>query len=268
MTNRFSALCVFLLAVIAILAVCSGCRKASVEQQTRRIETALLAGEPPHFVRAASAAPETQPWFADLQIVLDEKPKDEKELEVLLEQHKPAAKNAIAALLQDIKTAVDGQRREQDKWSLLSMSCGKPRRSHELQFSADVVLTTLYVRRPAISFNNVPLDLSIAKLCRECGIHDSQPRGYNPRIYWSRLNVSAFEAIEAILNAHGYTRRFSEISQQIALKLNDFASREEFVKAAAQAALDAGKLINQARPALIVTAKERQPETPPAPAKR
>jgi hypothetical protein len=246
------------LVMCSALLFAAGCRTAAVERHTGRVETAISAGEPPSLVRAPGAE---DPWYRSLQVVLDEKPKDDKELESLVEQGKPAAKSATLEVLQEIQKAIDAQRKPSDKWSVLSMTCGKTRRGSELQFNADVVITNLYARRPTISFNNVPLDLCVAKLCRECGIQDSQPKGYNPRIYWSKLNVSAIEALEAILGSHGFERRFSDVNHHVTLRVQDYPTRAGFVEAASNAILEKGKLLNQARPALLVVPTERSSES-------
>ncbi|MFH0938436.1 MAG: hypothetical protein V1899_04040 [Planctomycetota bacterium] len=241
-----------------LLCALIGCRSAVVEKHSRNLETTVTFTEPSYIIQVA--ATDTAPWYRELQIVLNQKPKDENELASLIKEHKPKARTAVLALLQEIKIGVEARRKPADKWSLYTLTCGRARRTTEISFTAEVVLTLLYVRRPVISFNNLPLDLCIAKLSRESGMQDSQPRAYNPRIYWSKENVSAVEAINAVLAANGFERRYTDTYHRITLRAQDFDNRTAFVEASAAMIVEKGRLLNQSRPAIIVTSKEKTSE--------
>ena len=260
-------------AALAILgAVCllflSGCRKAAVERHSERVDTAIVVNEPAYLVKPKVV--DNPPWHRELQVVLDQRPENEKEVEALLADHNPAIARAATILLEDIQTAVNAKRQPQDKWSVLSLSCGRTRKTTDIQIGVDVGLTKLYARRPVISFNNMPLDICIAKLSRDSGLQESQQRNFNPRIYWSKTNVSAYEAMEAILTAHGYERKYTDTHYKLALRAQDHASREALIDAVVQAVTEKGKALNAARAGIVVTPKEKEEPAapPPAPAEK
>lgn len=238
------------------LAVTSGCRKAAVERHNERVTPAISAGEPAYMVRPANPSP-NQPWYRELQVVLDAKPENDAELEQAIAAQKKTIQKNCTVLLEEVRGAVETRRKPRDKWSVLGMTCGRQRKGSDVTFTADIGLTKLFARRPVISFNNVPLDMSVSKLARETGILESQPRGYNPRIYWQKTNVSAYEALEEILATHGFDRKFADTHAKLSLRIQDYQTRAAFVEAAAQAVVERGDLLQKARAALVVTPREK-----------
>jgi hypothetical protein len=188
---------------------------------------------------------------------LDSKPTSEKELDLLVAEKKPAVSDALMTLLEDIRNTIESKHQNNDKWSLYSLNGGRPRRGSDIQFTGDICLTKLFSPRPVIAFNNIPLDIGIAKLSRETGIQDSIPRNYNPRVYWSKTNVSVYEAIHEILKQHGYVHRFTDTSYRVTLRFQDFKTKEAFMDAAVNGLLEKAKALNVARPALVVTPLEK-----------
>ncbi|HYF48178.1 MAG TPA: hypothetical protein VEJ63_02155 [Planctomycetota bacterium] len=236
-----------------------GCRKAAVERHAPGVEPVLSTGEPAYIIRTQPPKA-SEPWYRPYQAVLDKKPETDQELDQLVAEKKPGLKEPAQSLMTEVRRAVEAQRKENDRWSIIAMTLGRPRKGPDVQFTADVGLTKLFARRPVIAFNNVPLDLGIAKLARETGIQDSIPRNYNPRVYWTKNNVSAYEAIDEILKQHGYARRFTDTIYRVSLRLQDYKSKEEFVEAAVETMLARGKDLNAARPALVVTPVEKSEE--------
>jgi hypothetical protein len=239
-----------------VLALLSGCRTADVQRHTEQVQPTVTAGEPAYIIHSQPG--KTEPWYRELQVVIDHKPESEKETESIVAEHKAEISDASVALLEEVRKAVDEKRKPTDKWSLISMTCGRPKKGPEIQFNTDVALTKLYARRPVIAFNNVPLDICIAKLSRETGMQDAQPRNYNPRIFWSKTNVTAFEAIDDILKQNGFEKRISDAFHRVTLRLQDYKTRGEFVEAAVENIINKGKALNEARPAIVVTPKEKQ----------
>jgi hypothetical protein len=246
--------------------VISGCRKAAVERLDTglggtTVQTGLVAGEPAYLLRPANQT--TEPWYRPMQIVLDKKAADQKELdEQLSAAHAPIAAE-MKKLIAEVDQAVQNRRKPNDRWSVLLLSCGRAKKVSDILFNADVGLTKLYAKRPVIAFNEMPLDLCIAKLSRESGIHDSQPRGFNPRVFWSKTNVSAIEAYEGVLSAHGFEHKFTDVGYKVSLRLQDYETRREFIDAAVEAIMVKGKALNEARPAITVTPRETPaPEAP------
>lgn len=253
-----------------LAAALSACRKAAVEPYHATVQTTLVAGEPAYLLRPAKE--DATPWYRELQVVFDSRPADEKELEALIADRKPVAAQAAQGLLQEVQGAVQGRRVAADKWSVLTLSLGRsgravtPRSASETILSAEVALTKLYARRPAITLDSLPLELCVAKLAREAGILHAQPRGYNPLVTWGKTDVSAKEALDEILPAHGFEHRLTDTRHKLGLTLKDFASRAEFVKAAADAIVTAGEALNKGHPLITVSLKEQEPAPePPAP---
>jgi len=243
----------------------TGCRKADVDRFDPAVTTYINVTEPAVFVRPQN---DTAPWYRELQVVLDQKATDEKELAAKIEEKKPGVTEASTRLLVELDRAVQSRRNPADKWSALTLTLGKGKKAGDVQLNADVGLTGLYAKRPAIAFNELPLELCVAKLARESGIQHSQPRGYNPTVNWSKTDVSAADAYEAVLNTHGFDHKFTETFHRVSLRLQDFASRQEMLDAAIEAIAAKGKMLNSSRAAVAVSPRDKaaQPTEVPAPA--
>ena len=243
--------------------IVSGCRKAAVDKPDEnlggQVQTNVVIGEPAYLLRPQNQAEE--PWYRSFQVVLEKKAADEKELEEMVNAGKAPVLAETRKLLEELNDELQDRRKANDKWAVLTVTCGRGKKVNEIYINADVGLTKLYARRPVIAFNEMPLDLCVAKLSRESGIHDSQPRGYNPRVFWSKTNVSAIEAYDGVLKAHGFEYKFSDVGSKLSLRLQDFESRQAFIDGAIEAILAKGKALNSARPAIIVSPREA-----PAPA--
>jgi len=272
-----------------------GCRKAAVEPYQAALQTRVLINDPAYVLRPAN---ETQaPWHRGLQVVFDSRPEDEKEMNAIIADRKPVASQAEKKLLDQIQDAVQARRKPRDKWSLLTLSIGRARKAQDIVVSAEVVQTRLYAKRPAIAFDNLPLELCVGKLAREADLLYDMPRGHNPFIDWSKTDVSVYEALEELLPAHGYEPRFKNAIYRINLRIEDqpvskeakgkppdparknvdellplFPTRADFVRAAADAILEKGNAINLSPAAVKVLTKEASPPPPetkdktPAPA--
>lgn len=258
------------LALSGALLFSSGCRRAAVERFNPSVETRVASAEPAVFVRPQTNSGEKDPWYRELQIVLDQPAASEQDLAAKLDEQKPRVNEAMKKLLNEVNAAVQSRKSAADKWSVLAISCGKTRKVSDLQLNADIGLTRLYAKRPVIAFNDLPIELCVAKLARESGIHESQPRGYNPPVNWSQTGVSVLEAFETVLAAHGFEHKLSDTLYKAAVRVQDFASRQEFIEGATESILAKGKALNSARPAIAVALKEKPAPPPPAaePSKR
>ena len=232
-----------------------GCRKAQTRLDSpQEIDAAINVKEPPYLIQPS--ADSLKNWYHGMQIILDHPPKDNKELQAQIEAHKPEAAAAILEVLSEIKNSATAMRKPTDKWCLLSLSCGRVKRNGEdLIFTAEVGLASLYAKRPVIAFDNMPLEFCVARLARECGIEDSQKKSYNPYINWSKTNVSPLEALESIVDAYGFTSKFTDVSFRFSLQLQDYALRQTFVESAVAGIMEKGRMLNVAHPGLIIMPK-------------
>lgn len=261
MTNRNYAF----VALAGLALLLSGCKKAEVDPTRPAVDPHVTILDPAYVVGPLPADKDKIPWFRSLQIVLDAKP-EEKELEAVLAPRKAEIEKEYVKLLEEIRDQAGARQKPGGKWSVLGVSIGRgARRPGDIQFAADVGLTKLFARRPSIAFNNVPVENCVAKLCREIGIQESQPRGHNPPVVWNKTDVSAYEAIDSILAAHKFQHRFKDTHYKILLRLQDYPTRAAFIAAVTDEILAKGEALNSARPGLIVTPQQKGPETPPAP---
>ena len=243
------------LLMVLLLAVC-GCRTADVQPGKPEFDTDVKILEPAYAMRKAK----DPPWYGNLQVLLDEKPVDEKDLAGKINDGKPEVRKSTEELLQEIDNKIDEQRKASEKWSIIAVQCGRGKKPNEIHFEAEIGLTKLFTRRPAIVINGVPMDICVAKLCRESEVQDAQPKGHNPLISYEKKNVSAYEAIETILKTNGFDQKYTDTSYKVTFKAQDYASRKEFVDAVSQAILTKGRSLNSVKPALIVSAHVKEPK--------
>jgi hypothetical protein len=262
MARRAHAATLSALACIAgVLLILGGCRKAAVEPSVPKVDTRTSAGEPSYIIKPAeSATPPREHWYKDYQVVLEHKPETDAEAEKLAAEKKTDIARAVAPLLEEIRASVEMQRKASDKWSLLALTIQRGKKPSDINLIAEIGLTSLYARRPVIAFNNMPLDLCIAKLCRESGIQDAQQRNFNPRVFWTKNNVSAMEALDAVLNSNGFERKLTDTYYRSNFRVQDYDTREELLKAVVDAVIERGATMNAARPAVVVTPKEKAPK--------
>ena len=227
-----------------------GCRTADVQPGKPQFDTDVKILEPAYAMRR----PAEQPWYSNMQVLLDEKPVDEKDLETRINDGKPEVRKNTEELLQEIENKIEAERKPNERWSIISVQCGRGKKPNEIHFEAEVGITKLYTRRPSIAISGVPMDICIAKLCRESEVQDAQPKGHNPLVNYDKQNVSAFDAIEAILKANGFDSKYSDTSYKFSYKAQDYTSRKEFVDTVTKAILTKGQTLNTVKSALIVTA--------------
>jgi hypothetical protein len=247
----------FCLLLSAFCLLFSGCRRAEVEPHAPKVETRMTTGDPPYAMRRAN----DPPWYSDLQVLMDERPADEKELQQHITEHREEVKAALLATLNEILKSVEDQRHESDKWSVLAMTAGRSKHANEIHFTADVGLTRLYAHRPVINITDVPLDLCIAKLCREAGIQDAQTRGHNPTINWEKNDVAAYDALQAIVPSHGFELKFANTFYHLEMKAQDYNSRKEFIDAISSAIMAKAKDLNNIRAAVVIAPRQKQEKT-------
>jgi hypothetical protein len=252
--QKKSGLRALLLLAVLALGIC-GCRTADVKPGKPEFDTDVKILEPAYAMRRASEAP----WYAGMQVLLDEKPVDEKDLTSKISDGKPEVRKNTEELLQEIENKIDEQRKN-EKWSIIAVQCGRGKKPNEIHFEAEVGITKLYTRRPSIVINGVPMDICVAKLCRESEVQDAQPKGHNPLVSYEKKNVSAYEAIDTILKTNGFDLKYSDTSYKVSFKAQDYASRKEFVDAVTQAILTKGRALNSVKPALVVS--QHVKETP------
>jgi hypothetical protein len=257
MSRRFGLL---LIALPALLFP-AGCRKAEVERTTNTVTPTIHAGAPAYVLR-----PKTDsriPWYREMQVVFNDRPADEKELESYITENEAPVQDAVKQLLKEIVDTVEAQRRPADKWSLISIWCGRVKKGGEITVIADVGLTRLFTPRPVIAFQDLPLELAVAKLARETGITDSLPRGYSPRVTWSATNISVKDAYDGFLQVYGFERKFTDVSGRVTVRIQDFATRPECKNAVTDAIVAEGRRLNAAKGGIIVTPVDTTPKTEP-----
>jgi len=253
---------VSLTVMAGVLISASGCRKAEVERTANTITPSLNAGDPAYILKPKSE--NKAPWYRDMQVVFDQRPEDEKQLETFLAANRAPVSEASGALLKEIADSVETQRRPTDRWSLLTVWLGRTKKGGEITMIADVGLTKVFTRRPAMSFQELPLELAVAKLARESGITDSVPRGYSPKVTWSETDISVKEAYDSFLPKYGFERKFTNISGRVTLRLQDYASRQDLLTAATSGIVAEGKRLNGVRGGIIVTPKDNTLQAPAA----
>lgn len=242
----FAAVCVFLVA---------GCNKAEVESAQSQFQPDVQILEPAYAMARKDA-----PWYSNMQVLFEEKPLDEKDLEAKVNAGRDEVRKNVEALLQEIGAAIETKHNANDKWNIVGVSCGRGKKPNEIHFEAEVGRTKLFERRPLITFSNVRLQNCIAKLCRETELQESQPRGHNPSVTWEKQHVSAYEAMQTLLNVNGFDYKFIDASYKLPFKAQDYASRQEFIDAVKKAVLEKGDALNTLRPAIVVTPKVKPDE--------
>jgi hypothetical protein len=260
-----------------------GCRRAAVDARPAVIQTSIAVGEPSYVTRAPQtaqpdAAPQPGRWYSDLQVVVEQDPQqplDARTLEGRVNEGKPAVSLAAEALLKEVQRAVEAKRHPSDKWSLIALSLGRGKYATGIIFTADVGLTRLFAKRPAVAFTALPLELCVAKLCRDSEILPAQSRGYSPFVTWSKSDVSTYEALEGILSQHGFSRQYADTNHRVTLPVTKFPDQAAFLDAAVAAILEKGKTLNHGQPVITVRPKEtppppetsddKEPETPAKP---
>lgn len=165
-----------------------------------------------------------------------------------------------AALLTEILNGVLAGRSEASKWSLLRLELimKVPKRPATMMVSAQLILKNLYLRRPLISFDRVRLEECMTRLAQQAGMRHAQDRAHNPVISWRKENVSVIEAVDTILGKYGFERRFSGASARVRLKVRKYPDRSEFVKAAIDEILAAGRGMDRDVATLVVTPKVKR----------
>lgn len=256
---------VSLTVMAGVLISASGCRKAEVERTANTITPSLNAGDPAYILKPKNE--NKAPWYRDMQVVFDQRPEDEKQLETFLATNRAPVSEASNVLLKEIADSVETQRKPTDRWSLLTVWMGRTKKGGEITMIADVGLTKVFTRRPAMSFQELPLELAVAKLARESGITDSVPRGYSPKVTWSETDISVKEAYDSFLPKYGFERKYTNISGRVTLRLQDYASRQDFLTAASNGIVAEGKRLNSLRGGILVTPKDTTPEAPAPAAK-
>lgn len=213
----------------------------------------IIAGkdEPPH-------------WYDKLQVVLHEKPAQDQDLKAQLNEHKAEVDKATAVLLEDVRKAAEAKGISGDKWSLVSVTCTK--KNADFIVNAHVGLSKLYAKRPSITFNGMQLELCVGKLARDSGLQVAQSaRGYNPRVNYTKTDVSPYDALESILAEHNFRRKYTGVSESTNVRIQDFSTETEFIDTAVQAILAKVRVLSTGRPGVVVTPRGSPiAKTPPA----
>jgi len=237
--------------------VLAGCGRAKLPAPNEVIEPVVRVNELSWHLKAAPAkeGEEAPPWHQILSVELDALPGDTASLREAIDQRRGDAYQAAQALLKEIATGVEAGRKQDALWSVLSIQIGghKPQRNTPPTLALELGLTKLYARRPVISFQDVTFEQCMTNLALQGGLKLAPNRSVNPVLSWQKENVSVIEAIDAILNLHGFDRRITGAYVQTNLQAAQFKTRQEFVEAAVQAALNYGKGLDRNIAALILS---------------
>ena len=249
--NKSSFRIVSLCTIVLSLSL-GGCHQGDVDDTNLTTNANITAQDPPYAYQL-NATKETH-WYDPLMIVLTERPASEKDLQAQIKARKDAVLTAENNLLEEVRGVIEGMHTSSDRWTVSSMSCGKIHRGSDINFVIEGGLTSLYARHPTISFNDMPLDMCVAKLARESGLQVAQStRAYNPRVFYTKSDVCIYDALEDILSAHKFRRKMVDTAYKATLRIQDFASHDEFMEAIRQTITTKGKELNMGKPALFVS---------------
>lgn len=246
----------------------AGCGRAKLPAPNEVIEPVVRVNELPWHLKAAPAkeGEEAPPWHQMLSVELEALPGDAAGLREAIDQRRGDAYQAAQALLKEIATGVEAGRKPDALWSVLSIQIGghKPQRNTPPTLAVELGLTKLYARRPTISFQDVTFEQCMTNLALQGGLKLAPNRSVNPVLSWQKENVSVIEAIDAILNLHGFDRRITGAYVQTNLQTTQFKTRQEFVEAAVQATLNYGKGLDRNIAALILSLRGLPAERSPS----
>ncbi|MCW8130546.1 MAG: hypothetical protein KIS92_09375 [Planctomycetota bacterium] len=252
-----------------LLALAAGCGKAKMTAPNEVIEPVSRVNELPWHLKAnAPAQPPAEgeepaaDWFKELSVELEMLPGDAAGLKDAIDQRRGPAYQAGQALIKDVQSGVEGQRRNDALWSILSIQLGgsKAQRNGVPDLLIELGLTKLYARRPQIIFENVTLEQALQRLAEQGGLRLAPYRTLNPILNYEKDNVSVIEAIDGVLNVHGFDRRITGAYVQIRLRPEQFKSRQEFVENAVASVLNYGKGLDRNLAALIPLMRSREEE--------
>lgn len=253
-------------AVVALLVVAAGgCGRGRVGSGPQPVETLVEVGEPSYVVRAlkrqgeTNGRKETPSWVRRLQVVLEKEPGGPAALKKAYELYRGPAYRENTDLLKKLHELVSANRPAGASWDLLELRTGfkKPRRGRP-RVTVGVGLRKVFGLRSEIVFEKIPLDVCIAKLARWGGIKDAQGRSYNPKVWWRKENINIKTAVDEVLAANGFDRRWSGVDIWRVLYPDEYSSREEFLKGAARVLLDAGRSLESDIPAVVVLPRVRK----------
>src|SRR5512141_3085218 len=116
-TTRFARAVICYAPALAALLVLPACRKAAVEASAvaPSVQAGISGGKPAVVVRAPNANAD-EPWYRELEVVLQEKASDEKDLDAKVEAQKPAVEEAVKKPLDEVEQTVQERRKPNDKW--------------------------------------------------------------------------------------------------------------------------------------------------------
>ncbi|MBI3831571.1 MAG: hypothetical protein HY291_18775 [Planctomycetes bacterium] len=256
----------FTLSVLALLSILTGCGTAKLTPPNEVIEPVIRVNELPWRLKAKDPpkeGAEAAPWHDELSVELDVLPGDAAGLKDAIDQHRGPAYQAAQALIKEIQGGVEKSRKADTRWSILAIQVGgaKAQRNSIPTVTAELGLTKLYARRPEIGFENVTLEQAMLQLAQQAGLKFASPRSVNPVLSWRKENVSVIEAVDAILNLHGYGRKITGSYVQLALAPGQFKTRQEFVDGAVQSILNYGTGLDRNVAALMPMVRVKPAET-------
>lgn len=192
-------------------------------------------------------------WYDKLMVILDEKPAAGELTNVLAPRRKDV-ENATEAMIAGIKKAVTDKGILGDRWTIVTLTCAK--HGGDLMLTAHVGLAKLYTKVPSIAFSGTLLDHCVGKLARDSGIQVAQSaQAYNPRITFNKSDISPSEALESILQAHGFRYKYSGVIESTNVRVQDFLTEAEMVDAMGLSIEAKIKILNAARPGILFTPK-------------
>lgn len=257
-----------LLPLLGSIAFLGGCGRAKMTEPNEVIEPVARVNELPWHLKSNAPTPApaegeaAADWYKELSVELESQPGDAAALKDAIDQRRGPAYQAGQALIKDVQTGVDGQRKNDALWSVLSIQLGgtKTQRNGVPDLLVELGLTKLYARRPQITFQDVTLEQALQRLATQGGLRLAPYRTLNPILSYDKENVSVIEAIDGVLNQHGFDRRITGAYVQIRLRPEQFKTRQEFVDNAVSSVLNYGKGLDRNLAALIPMLRTHEEE--------
>lgn len=177
----------------------------------------------------------------------------------------PASARADAQVLVDeLRARIDAERKGNAVWSLMRMDLrgSGSEQGKTLVLLVDIGLSSLYVARPEILFEQLRFEDCMNRLARMAGMrYAQQERWGNPLVTWRGENASVYDAIQALSSQHGFTARYVAAGTRFTFPLAKYENRERFLEEVTRAVREQGKQMERGLPTLLISPKAMHPDS-------
>jgi hypothetical protein len=238
---------------------CLGCGRARAVGRPIPIDTLIEIGEPAYITEngkksvGADHGENPSGWHRRLLVTLAREPAGTEALAQAYSLHRGPAYRECTQLMKRLRETINANRPDAAEWDVLEMRIGKPKPQRgRTAVVLTVGLRALYGKHAEIVFEKMPLDLCVLRMAKWAGLQDAQAKGYNPKVWWRKENVSVRTAMDEILRGNGFERRYAGVEEMRVLYPDEYASPEEFLKSATGVVLDMGRSLESGIPTVIV----------------